>query len=141
MKKKCIVLLLLMMTLVGLYCQELIEVPDEQEAGNFSPQIGVVFPYIINKTTGTFFYNEHFLFEILSNPNSSALNINIVNVETDGDEVNYLENCRLEVIRSNYDYLLYSKVYSIDNHVFLDVKLLNPYKNEILYSKNDEKKV
>lgn len=99
------------------------------------PVVGIVPPLIINESTGTVFFNEQFLFEMMSVVESDKYSLEIISVPSYTDEVEYFEESKVEILRSGYDYLLYAKTYSLEDVIFFSVKLLNPYSNETFFSR------
>lgn len=99
------------------------------------PVVGILPPYLLNESTGTVFFSEHFLFEMMAVVDSPKYTLEIISVPFADNEVEYFEAGKVEILRSRYDYLLYAKTYSVDDVIFFSVKLLNPYTNQVFFTR------
>jgi hypothetical protein len=94
--------------------------------------IGVSPPFLKNQEVNSIFYHNQFLFEILSIYNNENYSIEIINAELNDDETIYNQNCIDVCKKNNFDYLLYTSVYTINDKLFFKFILKNPYNNIIL---------
>jgi len=126
MYKKIIVLIILFFSAINLCSEDKVF-------------IGVPPPFMNNKEVNTFFINKQFVFELLSNYTSEKYFFEILNIENIDVENKYISNCKNEVRKNNEDYLLYTNVYSINSNLYIKLLLINPYNNEIIFSKYFQK--
>ena len=98
-------------------------------------KIGIFPPYIRNESPATMFYYKNYVFEFLFNNDKNKYLVEIINVETASEESLYLKNCKEEIRQEGVDYFLYATVQSTDDYLFFNVQLLNPYNNEVVFSK------
>ena len=108
---------------------------NQSDENSFIPQYGVATPYLINETTGTIFLNENFLFELINSAEYQNITMEILKNPETLTENEYFNQCKLSILESQLDYLIYSKVYALEEKVYLDIKIINPYTDVIVYSK------
>ena len=102
---------------------------------NNNPSIGIASPYTINNNAATIFFNKQFTFELMSNIILDSYNFEVVITENIRNEILYYNQSKEFVIEKNYDYLFFSKVYTLEKFLFLKIVIVNPYSDEIIFSK------
>lgn len=126
--KKFFIIFFLIFIFVECYSQEIITV-------------GISSPFLKNESPVTRFYNKHFAFEILFNYVGESFKFEILTLDKDDIEGNFLKNCKKESINIKSDYLLYSTVQSSESFLFFKVQLINPYSDVVFLSKYYVRKI
>lgn len=121
MKKKFL-LLILLFTINYIYSREIIN-------------YGISYPFIQNETSEIIFLNKQFPFEIIFNNENEQNQYNLIRLDEEVNETKYLDLLKEYTINENYDYLILSNIYSNDNYIFFNIKLINPYSDIIIFSK------
>ena len=111
MLKKYLAFFLLIYNSVFLYSQEVPVIP----------RVGIPSPYMSNDNTSTEFFNKQFIFEFISNTGISCT-FEMLNVEMPDDAVisenEYLQQCLEEAEDMEYDYILFSKVWTLSGKLY-----------------------
>ncbi|HPO48749.1 MAG TPA: hypothetical protein PLO89_00345 [Spirochaetota bacterium] len=106
-----------------------------EEESNEKVIIGITPPFMRNKNVGSIFLNRQFIFEFLSNFSENRYTAEILTPDFSENEKDYLRNCIETGVKFQADYIVTSKVYSIEDTLFFEFNLLNPYNNSISISK------
>ncbi len=97
--------------------------------------IGIAEPYVFNKTNGTLFIQNNIIFELFTLLKSDQLELNSISTSVSGLN-NYRINNIQYAISNNFDYLILIETYSINNKIFIHIKLVDPYTNQNILIKN-----
>ncbi len=112
MKKTCL-------AIIFLFCICLIFAQEEKRI----PVIAIPAPYMSNDNTFTEFFNKQFAFEFFSS-DSNLYEFEIIHTDYDDYTLvtmqQYFEECKQTSYSKNYDYMLFSKVYTLDASVYND---------------------
>lgn len=119
---KKLLLMILLLTVQLLYSKDII---------NF----GISYPFIQTQSSETIFLNKQFPFELIFNNENELNQYNLIRLDEEVTEFKYLNFLKEFCINENFDYLILAYVYTNDNYIFFNIKLINPYSDIIILSK------
>ncbi|HOV15708.1 MAG TPA: hypothetical protein PK771_15575 [Spirochaetota bacterium] len=96
--------------------------------------IGIAPPLIRNKNVTTIFMNRQFIFEFLSLFPDNIYDVEILTPKVSENENEYLNNSFNEGFKIEVDYIAVSKVYIVNNKIFFEFNIINPYNNIVYFS-------
>lgn len=132
------------LTIIFLFCFGLLFAQENKRV----PVIAIAAPYMSNDNTFTEFFNKQFAFEFFSSDNN-LYEFEIIHTDYDDYTLipmhQYLEECKKTAYSQNYDYMLFSRVYTLDGSIYNDdlssksyiifkYDLINIYQNKITKS-------
>lgn len=123
--KKSILLILYIIFNLSLFSEE----------NNEKTVIGIAPPFMKVKNVNTMFFHRQFIFEFLSDFPETIYDLEILSPSNSENEIDYLSSCISQGFKFEVDYIIITKVYSIDENVFFEFNVLNPYNNRIVFSK------
>lgn len=88
--------------------------------------IGISYPYVRNENVDTIMVKMNFIFEILSYNIGDRIQLGIIEQEqktySNDGESDYLKNLHVASERKEFDYFIYSSVYTLDEDIIIFVK-------------------
>lgn len=92
-------------------------------------------PFVYNQTNATLIIKNNFIFELYAYGEMENINFTIIDSDYENIEEYYIKN-KQKAVSEEFDYILLSETYSSLNSIFIHIRLVNPYTDDVIFKKN-----